>query len=135
MVALKFIEDNKPYEIDEYFYERLSDCSLEEAGNVIAQVLSVVNNLPQKSGWAQEIAGVILKNDPVFFVVEFLNQQDEIPIFVDLSFIEVDEYLDFITRNQTIKQYYYERRNDGYINEERTGDRFFTRNNQNTPRS
>ncbi len=127
-LALKFIEENNTYEIDEYFYGRLSTYSLEDAGNVIAQVLSVINYLPTKSGWAQEVAGVILKDEPIFFVVEFLHQENEIPILVDLSYIDVDEYLDFITQNKTIKQYYYERRNDGNLNEEGTGDRLFARN-------
>ena len=120
-LALKFIEENNTYEIDEYFYGRLSTYSLEDAGNVIAQVLSVINYLPTKSGWAQEVAGVILKDEPIFFVVEFLHQENEIPVLVDLSYIDVDEYLDFISNQKSIKSYNDAYRKNGNANQESSG--------------
>jgi hypothetical protein len=134
-LELRYIEDKIPYEIDEWFYERLENYSLDEAGNIVGQILCVVHKLPIESGWGQEIAGVILKKQPVFFVVEFINQENETPLIVDVNEIDLDSYLDFINENQTIKQLY----NDGTINrnpdEKRAGDKFFKRNNQDNSRS
>jgi hypothetical protein len=38
-------------------------------------------------------------------VIEYLKQEDDRPILIDINEIEVDEYLDFIIENKSIKSY------------------------------
>jgi len=135
VLALKYIEDKIGYEIDEYFYSKLSEFPLDDAGIIIGQCLSVIEKLPERGGWGQEVAGVVLKRNPIFFIVEYLNQPNEIPILLDLNQTDIDTYLDFISNNQTIKQLYYDGTRNGNTDEERTGDKFFKRDYKNNSRS
>lgn len=106
-LELKFLEDELRYEIDDWFFQQLSDYSLTDASLIVAQALAVLSELPIKNGWSQEVAGVITDDDedPIFFVIEYLKQEDDIPILIDINPIEVDEYLDFILENKSIKSY------------------------------
>jgi hypothetical protein len=38
----------------------------------------------------------------MFFEVEFLNEPDYVPIFIDIVEISCDEYLDHINKNQSL---------------------------------
>tara|TARA_B110000908_G_scaffold172585_1_gene241008 strand:- start:21024 stop:21413 length:390 start_codon:yes stop_codon:yes gene_type:complete len=116
----KYIEDKVEYEIDEWFYEQLSYYKIEDASLIIAQTLAVLESLPEKNGWSQEVAGVIKNEEPIFFVVEYLKQPQEIPILIDINEIELDEYLDFISQLKTIKSYLNEQSNRNFILKGRT---------------
>lgn len=104
-LLLKYLEGNTFYEIEDWFYNQLGLYSIEDSSYIIAQTLAVVDFLPKQNGWTQEVAGVIKNEEPIFFVIEYLKQEDDIPILVDLNEIEVEEYLDFIDNKQTIKSY------------------------------
>jgi hypothetical protein len=104
-LQLKFLEDELAYEVDDWFYQQLGYYSIDDASRIIGQTVSVMEFLPIKNGWTQEVAGVIKKEEPIFFVVEYLKQETERPILVDLNEIDVDEYLDFISNNNSIKSY------------------------------
>ena len=107
VLALKYTEDKLPYEIDAWFFQQLSDYSLSDASLIVAQALAVLKELPTKNGWSQEVAGVITDKgtEPIFFVIVYLKQEDDRPILIDINEIEVDEYLDFIIENKSIKSY------------------------------
>ena len=104
-LQLKFLEDNFLYEIDDWFFSQLRRFSVNEATVIIGQVLSIIDELPDRDGWSQSVAGVIKKKNPTFFVVENLKQKNDIPILVDIEEIEVDEYLDYILEAKSIKSY------------------------------
>ena len=104
-LQLKFLEDNFLYEIDDWFFSQLRRFSVNEATVIIGQVLSIIDELPDRDGWSQSVAGVIKKKNPTFFVVEYLKQKNDIPILVDIEQIEVDEYLDYILEAKSIKSY------------------------------
>ena len=104
-LQLKFLEDNFLYEIDDWFFSQLRRFSVNEATVIIGQVLSIIDELPDRDGWSQSVAGVIKKKNPTFFVVEYLKQKNDIPILVDIEEIEVDEYLDYILEAKSIKSY------------------------------
>ena len=120
-LELKYIEDKFLYEIDEYFFSALDSFTLDEASMMVGQVLAILTELPDKQGWSQEVAGVIKTTikteDPVFFKVEYLKEEGHIPILVDINEIEVDEYLDFIIENKSIKSYVNEQRIRNLISE------------------
>ena len=104
-LQLKFLEDNFLYEIDDWFFSQLRRFSVNEATVIIGQILSIIDELPDRDGWSQSVAGVIKKKNPTFFVVEYLKQKNDIPILVDIEEIEVDEYLDYILEAKSIKSY------------------------------
>ena len=91
-LQLKFLEDNFLYEIDDWFFSQLRRFSVNEATVIIGQVLSIIDELPDRDGWSQSVAGVIKKKNPTFFVVEYLKQKN-------------DEYLDYILEAKSIKSY------------------------------
>jgi hypothetical protein len=96
------------YQIEDSFYSQLLTYTKDEALMIVSQFLAVVPKLPNKENWTQEAAGVIKREDPLFFVVEYLKQEDDIPILVDIYDIGVDEYLEFISNKKSIKSYYNE---------------------------
>ena len=80
----KYIEDSL-YEIDDWFFSQLRKFTVDEATVIIGQILSVLNELPDRDGWTQAVAGVVTKKNPTFFVVEYLKQEKDIPILVDVE--------------------------------------------------
>jgi len=107
----RYIEDKIEYEIDDWFYQQLSNYSVDEATLMVGQTLSVLSELPKEDGWTQELAGVIKGKDPLFFRIEYLNEDGHVPVLIDVNEIEVDEYLDFIIESKSIKSYANEERN------------------------
>jgi len=104
-LELKYLEDNTLYEIDDWFFAQLRKFSVNEAEVIIGQILAVLNRLPCRDGWSQSVYGVVSQKNPTFFVIEFLKQTMDIPILVDIEEIDVDEYLDAINQNKSIKSY------------------------------
>ncbi len=101
----KYTEDSITYEIDEWFISQLKSYSIESASEIIKQIVDVLPNLPNKNGWSQTVAGVTDSEDPEFFAIEFLKQDTEVPILVDVNSISLDDYLDYILNKQSIKYY------------------------------
>ena len=101
----KYTEDSITYEIDEWFISQLKSYSIESASEIIKQIVDVLPNLPNKNGWSQTVAGVTDSEDPEFFAIEFLKQDTEVPILVDVNSISLDDYLDYILKKQSIKYY------------------------------
>ncbi len=100
----KYIEvDNTKFEIDHQFLERLQELPLEYALRIAHQVDINAHLLPEKDGWAQYVAGVVKCDEPLFFEIEYLKQEGDIPIFISIKEISVDDYLDNINLNQILK--------------------------------
>tara|TARA_R110000851_G_scaffold14161_3_gene48144 strand:- start:1643 stop:2038 length:396 start_codon:yes stop_codon:yes gene_type:complete len=127
---LRFIEDNFLYNIEDWFFEKLSFYTSDEATLIVSQMIAIIEELPSKRIWTQEIAGVIKGSNPLFFVVEYLKEDEETPTLVDLHEIDSDEYLDFILNKKTIKSYYNDREN-GRDDYEPSGVRVSKRDNKN----
>lgn len=51
------------------------------------------------------IGGVIRGENPFFFSLAFLREEDEYPYFVDIKQDTLDEYLDYVKAKQTIENY------------------------------
>lgn len=111
----KYTEEIAKYEIDDWFFSQLKTYKLSFAAEIIGQVLEVLNSLPKGDGWSQKIGGVIRDEKPLFFEIEYLNQEDDVPVFVDVHTIDVDDYLDYIIENNSI---------DYYLNEQIKSDSF-----------
>lgn len=101
----KYTEDSITYEIDEWFMSQLKSYSIESASEIIKQIVDILPDLPKKNGWSQTVAGVTDSEDPEFFAIEFLKQDTEVPMLVDVKSIALDDYLDYILKKQSIKYY------------------------------
>ena len=102
-VKQKYIEvDNSKFEVDGEFVNRLQELPFSYALQIITQVDCNAYTLPEKDGWAQKVAGVVKDEDPLFFEIEYLKQTGEIPIYISIIEIAVDDYLDYINLNQIL---------------------------------
>ena len=100
----KYIEASR-FDIDDWFRDKITGLSFKARQELIYDIASVVEYLPVSNGWSQEVYGVIYSIDK-FYVLAYLKQNEEIPLIVDIDFVECDEYLDAIIDNKTIKSYY-----------------------------
>jgi hypothetical protein len=103
----KYTEDDVIYEINEDFFENIDKFEVNVAGDIIAQIVLCVGKLPVVNGWSQTVAGVVTEevSEPVYFTIDFLNQEDETPVLITLEKANSDIYLDYILTKNTIKDY------------------------------
>jgi len=102
----KFIEASR-FDIDDWFREKTIGLPSKAIEELLYDIAGVVEYLPTSDGWSQEIYGVIY-SEHIFYVLEYLKQEEEIPLIIDIDFIESDEYLDAHLEKKTIKSYYNE---------------------------
>ena len=90
LLTEEFVDDLDFYQDDEveFIIKTLS----REQGK-----FKVINDL------AQYVYGVIQIEDPLYFKVEFINEEDERPTYLSLEGVGVDEFLDAINNNQTLE--------------------------------
>lgn len=100
----RFIEASR-FDIDDWFTEKIIDLPFKARKELIYDIASMVEYLPISDGWSQEVYGVIYSIEK-FYVLEYMKQNEEIPLIVDIDFVECDEYLDAIINKNTIKSYY-----------------------------
>lgn len=111
MQKSKYTRENEYYEVDDYFVEKIRELPVKLGLDIAKQIDRQIEELPEKNGWSQRIAGVsnALKF-PYFFVVEFLKQIEEKPVFLDCEEIESDDYLDYYIEQKVIKSNTYDRK-------------------------
>ena len=103
-LQLRFLEGEVEYEVDDWFINQLRDMPAEIGIDIAKQIDWNADFLPTQSGWSQIFAGVVTKtNPPVYFTVEFVKQPEENTIYLDLEFIDSDEYLDYYNLNKTLQ--------------------------------
>ena len=99
----RYIEvDNSRFDVDSELVEKLKDIPFNYALQIITQLDFNARLLPEKNGWSQKVGGVIKNEEPMFFEVEYLKQYNDIPIYISLQEIDVDDYLDYINLNQIL---------------------------------
>ena len=107
MEELRFIGafDSTVFEIDEYFIESLNVFSSEDRRDILSDILYSLEYLPKDNGWNQITGGVVRNDTPVFYAFEYVNEDDENPLLIDVVRINSDDYLDLILENNTIEYY------------------------------
>jgi len=93
------------FETDEWFIESLKEFPEGYRIEILEDVLPTMKYLPTENGWTQKVAGVIKKPQPIFYLIEFLKQENELPYLVDVTQIDVDDYLDAVLEKNTIEYY------------------------------
>lgn len=105
----RFIEDNN-FAVEEWFANKVLLLSVESRNEIIQDLADVIPYLPimipqENTIWEQRIYGVT-KNENIFYAIDYINEEGEIPVVIDLEYVDVDEYLDAILEKNTIKSYY-----------------------------
>ncbi|HAW04651.1 MAG TPA: hypothetical protein DCW83_08185 [Saprospirales bacterium] len=99
----RFTEEYK-FEIQEWFIEKIVEVSTESRIEILDAIASVVDVLPIQEGWEQKMYGVTKSN--IFYSVEYIKEEEGLPLIIDLEYVEVNDYLDAILRNNSIQSYY-----------------------------
>jgi hypothetical protein len=97
--------DGSLYELDDWFVESIREFSIADRSHLLKFVLSSLDCLPVNNAFTQVVGGVIIKDDPLFFILEFLKQEDETAVLLSIEEIPSDEYLDLILDKTTFKYY------------------------------
>ena len=98
----KFIEE---IDVEEWFALELNNLPQNIAEIILKDIASVAKVLPILNGYSQIIYGVVYDHN-VFYFIDYLKQEEERLLIIDITFVESDEYLDAINENNTIKYYY-----------------------------
>ncbi len=104
----KFIEEHNnsvKYEVDWWVFDTLSSLPKDVSLNIREQIEDNYKDLRKKDSWSQFVGGVVKREEPYFFEVEFINESRGVPVFLDVKPIDIDTYLDYINKKQTFKTY------------------------------
>ena len=100
----KYIEDDDGhFEIDERFLDDMKLIGLDYSLDIAGQIDLNASFLPEKKRKVQKVGGVVKFDEPLFFEIEFYKPVEGIPIYISMTEINVDDYLDYINLNQIFK--------------------------------
>jgi len=104
MLRSRYTMENEYYEVDEHFVEQITKLPPKVALDIAKQIDREIQDLPEVNGWSQRVAGVSdAVDNTYFFLIEYLKQIEEKPVFLDCEIIESDEYLDYFLEDKAIK--------------------------------
>jgi hypothetical protein len=92
------------FDIDYSFQKKVKKYSEETIKKIVFQLVDNIGSLPKDNEYTQDIYGVIKGKNPLFFMIEYLNEEEEIPLMIDFEEVTVDEYLDAINENKYLKE-------------------------------
>lgn len=100
----KFTEGEKKttLKFDVYFIEELDMYPDNIQEEVVRQLINHEEDLVSLNGLTQMVGGVVKGDEPFFFEIEYLKQEGERAIYLDIIPIELDDYLDLITNQKTL---------------------------------
>lgn len=102
--VLLFTEESEPrFAFDDWFDNRLGSLPMKIADEIMFQIINNADKLPIKEHYTQTVCGVVKGDDPYFFELEYINEENYMPVFVGIEEIDLEEYLDSITKNQYFK--------------------------------
>lgn len=103
--TLKYIEDKMiMFDIDQIFQRKMRRYPQSVIHDIVSQIVDNIYDLPKKDYYTQKVYGVIKMKTPMFFSIDYINENDDVPILIDINEIEVDEYLDAIIENKHLKE-------------------------------
>jgi len=102
--TLKYIEDKIVlFDMDQIFQNKMRKYPQSVIHEIVTQIVENVLEFPKKDYYNQVAYGVIKMNTPMFFSIVYINENDDIPIIIDINEVDVDEYLDAIINNKHLK--------------------------------
>ena len=108
--SLKYIEDKMViFDMDQIFQRKIKRYNEEIIHEIVSQIVMNIDELPKKDYYIQHVCSVIKKKSPFFYRIDYINEDEDVPTFINISEITIDEYLDAIDENKYFKQIeYYE---------------------------
>lgn len=97
------VNDLPEFEIEEQFAEQIAKFPIVYRRRILNDILASLDYLPIDNGWSQCTGGVINIPKPMFYAIEFLKQEGDIPLLLDVFEVHYDFYLDLILDNNTIE--------------------------------
>ena len=98
----KSTEEKKTLRFDVVFMDYLSNYTEDEQEDILSQLLLNDNLLPKEDVYPQHVGGR-LKNGEVYFIIEYINQHEENPIYLDIEKITLNDYLDLMIKKETLQ--------------------------------
>jgi hypothetical protein len=84
------------FDIDQIFQRKMRKYPQSIIHNIVTQIVENVVELPKLDYHQQKVYGVVKLDKPIFFCIDYVNENDDIPIMIDINEVEVDDYLDAI---------------------------------------
>ena len=103
--TLKYIEDKMiMFDIDQIFQRKMRKYPQSVIHDIVSQIVDNIQDLPKRDYYSQIVYGVVKINTPIFFSIVYMNENDDVPILIDIKEVDVDDYLDAINNNKHLKQ-------------------------------
>jgi len=103
--SLKYTEDKIVlFDIDSIFQRKMRKYPQSIIHNIVTQIVENVVDLPKIDYHAQKVYGVVKIDKPIFFCIDYINENDDVPMMVDINEVEVDDYLDAINNKKYFKK-------------------------------
>lgn len=104
-VSLKYIEDKIVlFDIDPIFQRKMRKYPQSIIHNIVSQIVENITELPKLDYHSQKVFGVIKIKEPIFYCIYYINEQDDIPLIIDIEEVSVDDYLDAINNKIYFKE-------------------------------
>mgnify|MGYP003146688199 CR=1 FL=1 len=94
--------EEKILRFDVVFMDYLSEYTEDEQEDILAQLILNDDILPKEEIYPQHVGGR-LKSGEMYFIIEYINQHEENPIYLDIEEITLDEYLDLMIKKETLQ--------------------------------
>jgi replicative DNA helicase len=91
------------FSIDVEFFYNIQELSDKSTLELYEQLNECYSMLPKDNTNTLGLSGV-MRSDEIFFELEFLNKDDEQPVFLNIKYTELDTYLDAVIKKETIEQ-------------------------------
>lgn len=72
-------------------------------GAIVDQIQFNSSSFTDLSGYSQTVGGVVKGSHPFFFEIEYVKEPNTPVIMLDLEEISLDDYLDYIDEEKTLK--------------------------------
>ena len=103
--TLKYTEGNIVFfDIDSIFQRKMRKYPQSIIHKIVTQIVENVQELPKLDYHAQKVYGVIKIEKPIFFCIDYINENDDVPVMIDINEVEVDDYLDAINNKKYFKK-------------------------------
>jgi hypothetical protein len=100
----KSTEEKTTLRFDVVFMDYLSEYTEDKQEDILAQLILNDEILPKEDIYPQHVGGR-LKNGEEYFIIEYINEHKDNPIYLDIEGITLDEYLDLMIEKQTLQTY------------------------------
>lgn len=101
---LRFIEDDESkFELDVWFQEQIKTFSRDDVSDILKSIIDDIGLFNAEPFIEDYISGVIKKDEPIFYNIHYVIDEESIPLLIDIEEIDVDDYLDNINKNKYLK--------------------------------